>query len=326
MSEIPSEIHRIDVPTPFAVGSMNCYLIEGSPLTLIDTGPYSEDALSVLTENLNEIGHQFADIDQIILTHGHLDHSGLASSIRDSRDEGMANVFIHEADVQYVKDFESYIKTRIDSYLRLIWENGVPSSFKKFITKERYVGYFSRYSKSCSDIITITDDSVFSTGLGMLELIWTPGHSRGSCCYYLKDKKVVFTGDHVIGDISSNPSLDFDNPSTISMLSYFDSLTKLDKFGEYIALPGHRTPIWNLSKRIEELRIDYEEKFERLRGFLSDDAQSIYSLSRKMYGEYDVDSLVLALAETLDLVRILEMQSLAEILYIDEIRKVRLLK
>ena len=40
-------IHCLPVPTPFAVGAINAYLIEDEPLTLVDSGPNSGKALDV---------------------------------------------------------------------------------------------------------------------------------------------------------------------------------------------------------------------------------------------------------------------------------------
>ena len=45
-------IHRLPIPTPFAVGRVNCYLIEDDPLTLVDTGPNSGKALDELERAL----------------------------------------------------------------------------------------------------------------------------------------------------------------------------------------------------------------------------------------------------------------------------------
>jgi glyoxylase-like metal-dependent hydrolase (beta-lactamase superfamily II) len=50
-------IHRLAIPTPFAVGRVNCYLLEDEPLTLIDTGPNSGKALDELQSKLAERGH-----------------------------------------------------------------------------------------------------------------------------------------------------------------------------------------------------------------------------------------------------------------------------
>ena len=70
-------IHRLAIPTPFAVGRVNCYLIEDEPLTLVDTGPNSGKALDELSAQLAERGHSIDDLELIVVTHQHIDHLGL---------------------------------------------------------------------------------------------------------------------------------------------------------------------------------------------------------------------------------------------------------
>ena len=72
-------IHRLSIPTPFMVGRVNAYLIEDSPLTLIDSGPNSAKALDELEQQLRELGHEIEDIELLIVSHQHIDHFGLAS-------------------------------------------------------------------------------------------------------------------------------------------------------------------------------------------------------------------------------------------------------
>lgn len=69
-----SPIHVLPIPTPFAVGRVNCFLIEDEPLTLVDTGPNSGKALDALEEH----GRRVEDLGLIVLTHQHIDHIGLA--------------------------------------------------------------------------------------------------------------------------------------------------------------------------------------------------------------------------------------------------------
>ena len=70
-------IHLLRIPTPFAVGRVNCYLIEDEPLTLVDTGPNSGKALDELEHQLAAHGHAIDDLELVILTHQHIDHLGL---------------------------------------------------------------------------------------------------------------------------------------------------------------------------------------------------------------------------------------------------------
>src|SRR3954447_19563898 len=74
-------IHRLRIPTPFAVGRVNCYLLEDEPLTLIDTGPNSGKALDELEKQLRVHGHSIDDLELVILTHQHIDHLGLVEII-----------------------------------------------------------------------------------------------------------------------------------------------------------------------------------------------------------------------------------------------------
>jgi glyoxylase-like metal-dependent hydrolase (beta-lactamase superfamily II) len=72
-------IHAIPIPTPFAVGRVNTYLVEDDPLTLVDTGPNSGKALDELEQALAARGHRVEDLGLIVVTHQHMDHLGLVS-------------------------------------------------------------------------------------------------------------------------------------------------------------------------------------------------------------------------------------------------------
>ncbi len=72
-------IHRLAIPTPFMVGRVNAYLIEDSPLTLVDSGPNSAKALDELEQLLAVRGHRIEDIELLVISHQHIDHFGLAS-------------------------------------------------------------------------------------------------------------------------------------------------------------------------------------------------------------------------------------------------------
>src|ERR1700678_541811 len=75
--EVLPGIYRLAVPTPFAVGSVNAYLLEGSPLTLIDGGPNLASGLLELERMVRVTGHELADLELLLLTHQHSDHEGL---------------------------------------------------------------------------------------------------------------------------------------------------------------------------------------------------------------------------------------------------------
>jgi hypothetical protein len=65
-------IHCLPIPTPFAVGRVNTYLIEDDPLTLLDAGPNSGRALDELEQGLAALGHRVEDLELILVSHQHM--------------------------------------------------------------------------------------------------------------------------------------------------------------------------------------------------------------------------------------------------------------
>src|ERR687885_2214328 len=70
-------IHRLSIPTPFAVGRVNLYLIDDDPLTLVDAGPNSGTSLDELERQLRALGRSIEELERIVITHQHIDHIGL---------------------------------------------------------------------------------------------------------------------------------------------------------------------------------------------------------------------------------------------------------
>ena len=316
--QIAEGIHKLQIPTPFPVGPVNSYLIEGHPLTLIDTGVKSSLALSEFEKGISEIGYSIEDIEQICITHGHVDHIGLARTIID-RSPTAVTTWIHEIDSERIENYEGYLEDRMRAYHRIAVEAGSPVEEGILDSQQALADYFLKFGESVKEVNHIKDGGTIQTGRGELRAIWVPGHSLGSVCYVLESQHVLFSGDHILGDISSNPSLDFDGIFGISILKYFESLEKIRKYDGYMILPGHRSIINDLAGRIDALLADYNNKFDQALSYLSSSPISIYDLSRKIYGDYDSGQLILALAETQDLVRVLEARGKAQLKRIDNV-------
>src|SRR3954470_17695925 len=74
----------VPIELPLAhIGSVNAWLLRGDPLTLVDTGPFGDESLAALQAGLANAGVRLEDLELVLVTHHHLDHSGLASSIAD---------------------------------------------------------------------------------------------------------------------------------------------------------------------------------------------------------------------------------------------------
>src|SRR5215467_6693113 len=109
----------ISLPTPFYIGPVNVYLVAEEPLTLIDTGPKTRDAIEALRAELRSSGFLVSDIRRIVLTHAHEDHCGLARSLRDEAKN--AEVFVHDWETGHRHSRLEYEEHRV-----LLVRAGVP--------------------------------------------------------------------------------------------------------------------------------------------------------------------------------------------------------
>ena len=317
MTNLIDGVSRIEIPTPFPVGSVNCYLIEGAPLTLIDTGPKTSKSLATIQKELQTRSYDLSEIEQILLTHGHIDHVGLVAKFvreRACAHDNPTEVWIHERDAETLVNYERYYEHYMESIVKLISASGVPKNEALTLAQEGRTALFKSIGESVPTAHSFRDGASFKTGIGDVSAVWVPGHSPGSTCFVCEEQQVIFSGDHVLGDISSNPSISFDGSERISMMTYFESLDRISSRENYIALPGHREPILDIKTRINALRAEYDDKLQRAADLLTDNPQTVYEMSRIVYGDYQVSSLVLALAESHDLLRILESRSQAKLI------------
>ena len=81
MTVVAPGIARITITTPWPVGPVNVFLIDDDPLTLVDTGQRSADALAAVEAGLAAHGRRVEDLERIVITHQHIDHSGLAATL-----------------------------------------------------------------------------------------------------------------------------------------------------------------------------------------------------------------------------------------------------
>ena len=75
-------IHQFHIPTSLYLGPVNVYLVDEDPLTLVDTGPNLPESLEALKDALHGVGHRIEEIERVVLTHMHADHSGLAGTVQ----------------------------------------------------------------------------------------------------------------------------------------------------------------------------------------------------------------------------------------------------
>ena len=243
------KIIPISLPTPFYIGPVNVYLIAEDPITIIDTGPKTEEAVTTLRDGLKRVGFTVADIRRIVLTHAHEDHCGLARSLRDEAKD--AQVFVHGWETGHRAG-----RLEHDENLRLLTQAGVPHEEIGMMRRlyESVRGYADSLDDDhCSELI---DGDEFEFETGVLRVLHTPGHTPGSCSFVREADRTVIAGDCVLKRITPNPMLSPDpiDPARRfrSLAEYLVSLARVRSFAPTLIYGGHGEPIH-----------DFEEVFNR---------------------------------------------------------------
>ncbi|HEY6186484.1 MAG TPA: MBL fold metallo-hydrolase [Pyrinomonadaceae bacterium] len=239
----------ISVPTPFYVGPVNVYLIAEEPVTLIDTGPKTKEAIEALREGLRRAHFRVSDIRRIVLTHAHEDHCGLAHALRDEAKD--AEVLVHGWETGHRAARLEYEEHRM-----LLVRAGVPAEDIKSL-RAMYEGVRA-YADALEDgeYDELVDEAEIEFATGSLRVIHTPGHTPGSCSFLREADRTIFAGDCVLKRITPNPILSPDpvDPSRrfSSLAEYMVSLARLRALAPTLVHGGHGEPV-----------TDYEELFNR---------------------------------------------------------------
>jgi glyoxylase-like metal-dependent hydrolase (beta-lactamase superfamily II) len=243
------KIVPISVPTPFYVGPVNVYLIAEEPLTLIDTGPKTKEAIEALREGLRKARVRVSDIRRIVLTHAHEDHCGLAKQLRDEAKE--AEVFVHGWETGHRKGRLEYGENRA-----LLERAGVPP--EEIAGMRRMYEGVRRFADALEDHehAELSDNEELRFERGALRVVHTPGHTPGSCSFLREADRTVIAGDCVLKRITPNPVLSPDplDPTRRfrSLAEYLVSLARLRSLHPTLVYGGHGDPVE-----------DYEELFNR---------------------------------------------------------------
>ncbi|HKG36607.1 MAG TPA: MBL fold metallo-hydrolase, partial [Solirubrobacterales bacterium] len=195
-------IHVLRIPTPFAVGRVNCYLLEDDPLTLIDTGPNSGKALDELGNQLRERGHSIEDLELIILTHQHIDHLGLVEILVDHSGAEVAAI---DLAVDRLADFGESSEEEDRFAGDLMRRHGIPEEV--VFALQSVSRSFRGWGAKARVTRPLRDGEVMEFRDRRLRVLHRPGHSPSDTVFWDEERRILFAADHLIAHISSNPLL-----------------------------------------------------------------------------------------------------------------------
>jgi glyoxylase-like metal-dependent hydrolase (beta-lactamase superfamily II) len=295
-------IHRLAIPTPFQVGRVNAYLIEDSPLTLVDSGPNSAKALDELERALADLGHSVEDLELLIVSHQHIDHFGLASIL--ARRSG-AEVAALQPLAPFLASFGR--ETDLDDAFAqgLMLRHGIPADV---VTALRAVSAsFRGWGASVEVTQPLAPDGELRLRDRTLRVLHRPGHSPSDTVFLDEASSTLLAADHLIAHISSNPLLarplgaepDVDTARPQALLTYMASLEQTREMELSLVLPGHGDPIVDHVALIDERFRMHRRRAEKIRRLIADEPRTAHEIAQELWGNVAVTQAFLTLSEVL---------------------------
>jgi glyoxylase-like metal-dependent hydrolase (beta-lactamase superfamily II) len=299
-------IHMMEIPTPFAVGPVNCYLLEDDPLTVIDPGPNSGEAIGALVVALRARGHELADIERIIVSHQHIDHLGLVDVVQ--RASG-AEVVCLDKCRSWMENFHEEASATDRWAGEMLVRHGVGEEVA--VALRAVAKAFHGWGSECKVDRVLADGEILEFRDRNLHVYHRPGHSSTDTVFFDESSGTLLAADHLIKHISSNPLLE--PPASPGqarpqeLVLYQESMKKTYEMPIKLTLSGHGEPIADHRALIDERFALTNKRIEKLHNLLvAGGPQSAHELARSTWGNIAVTQAFLTLSEILGNLDILE--------------------
>ena len=310
-------ITPIAVPVPGLSNliTVNLYALGKGPITLIDTCLKAPGTAEYVGRALREVGLDIADVERIIITHGHMDHFGLASAICKAAGHPV-ECFIHGQDRWQISSENFGKEMWSEEANALMAMAGMPPEEKEKVRK-RFAAF--REMGDPLDEVSVFEDGTEFEGEGYhLKVVHTPGHTPGSCSLYEGEQKILFSGDTLIKHITPNPLMVIKrnrllDPGYKSLKAYSRSLDRLEGMDIRYVFTGHGEYISDLPTLISTYRRHHRERMDLIWKALHNRPGTLYEIIGDVIQEVPDGDLFLAISEVLVHLEILIEEEQAEL-------------
>lgn len=298
-------IHKLILPTPFAVGDVNAYLLKDDSLSLFDAGPKTPEAYEALERGIKAAGYSFKDIEQVFLTHHHPDHAGWIDAFPQ------AKVYGHVYNDLWLTRDPAFFVYHDEFYLERLKEEGVPEKYHSWVEKmKRPVAFLGNRPL---DVTLEEGDSL--PGHPGWTVVETLGHAQSHVSFWHAENKEMIGGDHILEKISSNPliepPLDASAGRPQAMLQYNESLRKILAMPVEKIYSGHGNEVVNVHALITHRLEKQHDRAMKVYAMIAEQPLTIFELTQKLFPSVYEKELGLTLSETIGQVDYLLAEGLA---------------
>ncbi|MCP3032639.1 MBL fold metallo-hydrolase [Halobacillus sp. A1] len=316
MKTLKDTIHKLTIPTPYAVGDVHVYILEGEAVTLIDAGVKTEEAWESMKKQLLELNITPEDVEQVVLTHHHPDHMGLVENFPNVR-----RIAGHpklkpwlERDSEFFDRYEQFFH---DMYS----EAGVPNEYFHLLKGLRKPLKWTAEGKLNLELLE--GDSI--PNHEEWRVIETPGHAQSHLSFFRHEDGALLGGDHLLFHISSNPLLEPpfqpNEPRPKPLIQYRQSMKKLLEYPITTVYPGHGKTFNGVEELIEKRILKQEERALKVKEMFVNGPLTAFQVCEQLFPKHITTQFGLTMSETIGQLDYLEETNQIEVNHQGRLKK-----
>ncbi len=273
-------VWRLRLPLPWpGVPHCNAWaLAAGDGIVLVDCGMDEPGSMRHLERALEQVGLRLELVRLLVCTHAHIDHCGQAAAVQARTGCELWIHPRHEHLTALSDDPEAALARRIE----VARQSGVPEApLREWAEGRRGEG--SGMSGPLVPARDLLPGVVVETDLGPWSVIETPGHAPSHVVLHQPERRLLISGDHVLGRIS----LYFDHGWTPDPVGEFlASLDRVAGLDVRLTLSGHGRPFTDLNGHVEGNRALVRERLDAVVAVLRERGDATaFDLLPAVYGE-----------------------------------------
>lgn len=272
-------VFRLRLPLPWpGVPHCNAWAVAAQGgFVLFDTGMQQPDSMENLERALAMCGLRLEDTKLIVCTHAHSDHCGQAATIVERVGCELWMHPSHELMTRMVEDPQAVLARRLE----VARQSGVPEE-----SLRRYEAQRGKLEPGIAGPIAPDRDLVagvtVGTDLGEWVVYETPGHSPSHVCLFQPERRLLISGDHLLGRISLYFEFGY-SPNPVG--EFLDSLDVVERLGARLCLAGHGRTFTDVHAHIAGNRSLVQEHLQGVTGALQEGEPTAFEVVTRIHGD-----------------------------------------
>lgn len=279
LREVTPGVIEVFLPLPSKPTIVNVWLLDlgGGAWALIDTGVALPDSRAAFHAATRERGIEPAAITHLLATHHHPDHFGAS---RAYREESGGTIHLHPLELERI----AYTLTAgAEDMVCHSRRHGIPIPAGDAVDAPKPADVWTGTFQPVTEVQhPVADGEVLEIGRRRIQVVWTPGHTPGHCCYLDLDDRVLFVGDHLLPKITPHVGVYATGP-TNPLQDFLASQEKVEALDVRLVCPAHGGVYTDHRRRARQIRAHHEVRAREMWDVLQAGPATAYEVARKAF-------------------------------------------